>query len=131
MMTRKLQIAALLASLALGTTAWAGYRYTAEVQIDVAHRTARGALGAARASVDPYQAIGCRIGASPGGDPVLYCFATDATNYTATCSSKSGSILTVASMIRDSSFISFGWDAGGACTSLNVENYSSHLPPQP
>jgi len=37
----------------------------------------------------------------------------------------------VATAIRDSSLVSFVWNAQGACLSLMVENYSSDPPLQP
>ncbi|HET7503731.1 MAG TPA: hypothetical protein VFK02_22075 [Kofleriaceae bacterium] len=131
MKTRKLQIVTLLASTALGTTAWAGYRYPFEVQIDAVNHTVKGALGSARASSDPNQAIGCRITTAAGTSPVAYCFAVDATGHRAECSSTDQAIVTVARAITDSSMISFGWDAQGICLTLSVENYSSNPPLEP
>jgi hypothetical protein len=131
MKTRKLQIVTLLVSTALGTTAWAGYRYPFEVQIDLVNRTAKGALGSARASADTKQAIGCRIGTASGTSPIVYCFANDAAGNLAECSSTDQAIATVATAIRDSSLVSFAWDSRGACLSLTVENYSSNPPLQP
>ena len=132
MMTRKLSSVALfIATAALGTTAWAGYRYPLEVQIDAVNRTAKGALGSARASADNNQAIGCRVSASPGGAPVAYCFAVDAAGNQASCSSSDQAIVVAASALRDSSMLSFAWSSGGACLSVTVENYSSNPPLQP
>jgi hypothetical protein len=131
MKIRKLSIAALLVATAFGATAWAGYRYPFEVQINTTSRTAKGSLGSARASADNNQAIGCRIGAGAGGIPVVYCFAVDAAGTTASCSTPDPAIATVATAINDSSLISFTWNAGGACLSLTVENYSTNPPLQP
>jgi len=131
MKTRKLQIVTLLASTALAATAWAGYRYPFEVQIDLANRTVKGALGSARASADANQAIGCRISTAAGTSPVVYCFAVDAAGNKAECSSTDQAIVTVARAITDSSMVSFGWDSHGTCLSLSVENYSSNPPLQP
>lgn len=131
MKNRKLQIVTLLASTALCATAWAGYRYPFEVQIDAVNRTAKGALGSARASADANQAIGCRIGAAAGGSPTVYCFAVDAVGNRAQCSSSDQAIVTVARAITDSSMISFGWSTQGTCLTLTVENYSSNPPLEP
>jgi hypothetical protein len=132
MMTRKLSTAALIfVSAAFSATAWAGYHYPVEVQIDAAKRTAKGALGSARASADNNQAIGCRVGTAAGNAPVAYCFAVDASGCKAECSSADQAIVNVAGTVRDSSIVSFAWSPGGACLSLTVENYSSSPPLQP
>ncbi|HEU4406644.1 MAG TPA: hypothetical protein VFS43_15360 [Polyangiaceae bacterium] len=133
MMNRTLSSVALFtATAALSAAAWAGYRYPIEVQIDTANRTAKGALGSARASADNNQAIGCRVGASAGSSsPVAYCFAVDASGCKAECSSSDAAILAAVSTLRDSSILSFGWSPGGACLSVTVENYSSNPPLQP
>lgn len=132
MMTRKLStIALVLVSAAFSATAWAGYRYSVEVQIDAANRTARGSLGTARNSADNNQAIGCRITASAGSNPVVFCEATDAAGHSASCSSSDKSLVTAATSIRDSSIVNFAWAPGGNCLSLSIENYSHSPPPQP
>lgn len=131
MKNRKLQIVTLLASTALGATAWAGYRYPLEVQIDTTNRTAKGALGSARASTDSNQVIGCRITTAAGTSPVIYCYAVNAVGLKAECSSTDQALVTVASAITDSSLITFSWNTQGLCASLTVENYSSNPPLQP
>jgi hypothetical protein len=133
MMIRKLSFVALFTVAAtLSATAWAGYRYPIEVQINAVNRTAKGALGSARASADNNQAIGCRVGAAAGGSsPGIYCFAVDAAGNQASCSSSDQAILAAASALRDSSILSFSWTPGGACQSVTVENYSSNPPLQP
>jgi hypothetical protein len=131
MKTRKLQIVTLIVSTAFGATAWAGYRYPFEVQVDLVNRTAKGALGSARASADTKQVIGCRIGTGAGGNPGVYCVAVNAAGNTAECSTTDQGIATVATAIRDSSLVSFTWDPRGTCLSLTVENYSSNPPLQP
>jgi len=130
-MTRTLQIVTLLGLTALGSTAWAGYRYPFEVQIDLVNLTAKGALGSARASADTNQAIGCRIGAGAGGSPTTYCFATNAAGTTVQCSTGDQAIAMVATAIRDSSLVSFSWNTQGTCLSLTAENYSTNPPLEP
>ncbi len=132
MMNRTLStIVLVLVSAASSATAWAGYRYPVEVQIDAASRTAKGALGSARGSADNNQVIGCRITVNAGGSPVVFCEATDAAGHSASCSSFDKGIVTAATSIRDSSIVSFAWGTGGNCVSLSVENYSSNPPLQP
>lgn len=131
MKTRKLSLSILLLSSALLATASAGYRYPLEVQIDFVNRTAKGALGSARASADNNQAIGCHIGASVGGVPGVSCFATNAAGQTVSCISSNQGLVTAASAVNDSSIILFGWNASGGCTTLTVQNYSSNPPLEP
>ncbi|MCU0686128.1 MAG: hypothetical protein MUF34_28425 [Polyangiaceae bacterium] len=132
MTTRKLStIALVLVSAAFSATAWAGYRYPVEVQIDAANRTAKGALGSARGSADNNQAIGCRITVNAGSNPAVFCEATDAAGNSASCSSTDKGIVTAATSIRDSSIVGFAWNPSGLCLSLSIENYSSNPPLQP
>ncbi len=130
---KKLSIAMALcvAATLAGTTALAGYKYVAGVTVDLVNRKASGSLADARASADTLQYIGCRTDASSSGSLSIYCAAQDAKGVKASCYSSAQHFVQMMSSLRSDSILIFTWDANNACTSMNVENWSSNSPKQP
>ena len=133
MFMRKLHVAAggLVALLLAGTSAWAGLKKTTLVNIDTVARNAYGALGAARASSDTVQYIGCAVLTYSTGNPSIVCNARNAAGTYVSCSSNAPSMVQAATALADGSAINFSWDEAGKCTYLFVENSSEHGTKQP
>ncbi|WP_309891513.1 hypothetical protein [Archangium sp.] len=130
---KKLSIAMALcvAGTLVGTTALAGYKYVAEVTVDLVNRKASGSLADARASADTLQYIGCRTDTSASANVSIYCAAQDAKGVKAQCYSSAQNFVQMMSSLRSDSILIFTWDANNTCTSMNVENWSSNSPKQP
>ncbi len=130
---KKLSIAMALcvAATLTGTTALAGYKYVAALQVDLVNRKASGSLADTRATADTLQYIGCRLSTSGNTTVSVYCAAQDANRVKAECYTTAPSFVQALAAIQSDSILVFTWDANGTCTSLNVENWSSNSPKQP
>jgi hypothetical protein len=94
-------------------------------EVTVGTDFARGSMVGARYSKDSTQYIACDF--ANGLGPSVSCAARDKTGKRFYCNSFDPRWATVVKAITDSSVISFGGSIGGACTSLVIENHSSHL----
>jgi hypothetical protein len=126
-------LAALAALTCFASQAYAGRKQLADVVVNTATRTASGGLGAARASLDATQSIGCfsqenmtthvKSGgcqAKSGGVSVSCTFPTDTAGmYSFTVGLQ---------MLTTDSNIKFTWSSAGVCTSLVISNYSYYQP---
>lgn len=124
-------VGGVVALLLAGTSAWAGLKKTTLVNIDTSARTAYGALGAARASSDVVQYIGCAVLTYSEGSPSMVCNARNAAGTYVSCSSSAPSMVQTAASLSDGSAINFSWDEAGNCKYLFVENSSEHGTKQP
>jgi hypothetical protein len=88
---------------------------------------ASGALGAARASADLNQEIGCFNYSTPAGR----CNAWDATNRTVSCYTTDPSMIAVIRTVGSDSFVSFVVDKNGFCTTVTTFNDSAYQPKSP
>jgi hypothetical protein len=125
---KMLGLAALgLMLLAATVPTWAGLKLTEGVTVinDNGIRRAYGSMVGARYSKDSTQYIACDF--ANGLGPSVSCYAQDKTGKRFYCNSFDPRWATVVKAITDSSVISFGGYIGGACTSLVIENHSSHL----
>ena len=116
--------------LVLGSagTVEAGQRKDAFVVVNTTARTASGSMGSARQSSGSVQSIGCSVVLSPDFDQWGTCIATNSAGTTATCAFSGNSFWDILSALGDDAYITFKWDATGACTSLEIQNYSYYLP---
>ncbi len=98
---------------------------------EVTHVTngAFGAVGSARASSDNKQYIGCWV-TSTASSAVGGCQARRSDGAVKSCSTSNASIVANMRAINEGSFIYFNY-SGGACTSLQVSNYSTYRPKTP
>jgi hypothetical protein len=140
--TRRGVVAALgISSLfVLGGALWvgraeAGYKFTAPVVIDASARRASGALGTVRNSGDGNQEISCSANAS-GLNHTVVCFANNSVGENAVCYADDnpaleGIDLAGLTIMTESSYIEFTWDAQGNCTTINTTAYSSTEPKRP
>jgi hypothetical protein len=113
-----------LAMFSSSIQAWAGQKYLPEVTIGT--YSASGSMAGARFSGDNKQYIGCSFETLAG--PFVTCFAQDKTGKSFSCSSSSSKWAPVVKAITDSSVIYFETlNNGGSCSTLIVENSSSHL----
>lgn len=112
-------------ALLLDSTAWAGFKYTPEVEVGVTSggvRYARGSMVGARYSSDTIQRIGCTLNNSYAA-----CSAQDKNNRSLSCSTTNTVVRAMVQGITDSSFIYFIPDNNGLCTLLQIDNRSEHL----
>jgi hypothetical protein len=94
------------------------------------NRNASGQLGAARASADVNQYLGCSVTWNNGVTSAS-CYARNAAMQSAGCSSTSPSFIALVQALPAHGFIRLNWDASGACAYLSVSNYSYNLPMSP
>ena len=113
-----------LALFSNSISAWAGQQIP-PAEVTVGTDFAKGSMVGARYSGDSIQHIICAFGNGLG--PAVSCSAQDKTGKRFYCNSFDQRWATVVKAITDSSVISFGGPNGGACTSLVIENHSSHL----
>ena len=113
-----------LAMFSNDVPAWAGQKLLTEVTVGAS--SASGTMLGARYSTDKQQYIGCLLYESRFEETVV-CAAQDKTGKSFNCFSRDPRWVTVVKAITDSSYISVDADANGFCTSLTIENHSSHL----
>jgi len=113
-----------LAMFSNDISAWAGQRLLTEVTVGAS--SASGTMLGARYSTDKQQYIGCWLYESRLEETVG-CAAQDKTGKSFLCYSRDPRWVTVVKAMTDSSYISVEANPGGPCTSLTIENYSSHL----
>lgn len=120
------------ASLWATSDARAGAKYNTVVSVwspSSTKRAAQGALGAARNSSDANQAIGCQVYSIDGGAVRGSCYAYDASNQCAGCSTSDPDLLEVIKSMWTSSFIQFYAASDGTCETIRTYN-DSFEPPQ-
>jgi hypothetical protein len=122
--------AMLVVGTVMGTTAFAGYRYGSQVQVDTVARKAGGTMATARASADTKQYLGCGFRATPTSLEV-YCQAQDANGVQAQCISASQTFVQALGALQSDMSLYFEWDANGRCTFIGADNYSSNPPKAP
>ena len=93
---------------------------------------ANGSMVTARLSKNDVEFIGCgvrRIDDGAGG-VVLFavCQAADAANVQGFCSTENPNLIASIGDQDDFSFITFGWDAAGECTSIGNSTQSFYIP---
>lgn len=108
---------------AASATALAGLKINTVVTVNTISRFASGALASARSSADVVQFIGCSVTDSAGAAFVT-CSARSSTGAFAACTSTDVGKVSAASSISSDSFVSFRYDATGACTFLSVSTFS-------
>lgn len=111
----------LLSPVLVSTNAFAGYKYSAPVQVD--STSISGSFGAARNSASPREHLyfvdyGNRINV----------VATDAAGITKGCTMRTEPLLTQLRSAQSDSQITVGWDSSGACTYVFVNSGSSQQP---
>jgi hypothetical protein len=95
-------------------------------EVTVAAYSASGTMVGARYSTDKHQYIGCLLYGTHI-DESVNCAAQDKTGRSFLCYSRDPRWVTVVKAITDSSYISVEANASGSCSSLTIENHSSHL----
>ncbi|HKR34322.1 MAG TPA: hypothetical protein VJT10_05755 [Steroidobacteraceae bacterium] len=94
--------------------------------------SAAGSITTARFSKDLVQYIGCgirRFDDGAGGVFVFgFCQASTATEVVGFCDSENPALLASIGDQDDFSFITFGWNAAGECTSIGNSTQSFYLP---
>jgi hypothetical protein len=130
----KLKIVAALAVAVAAiplTAALAGFKEDAPLTIDMDQHTAYGAIGSVRNSKSKDDQLTCQVNAYGTSADVL-CTARGkdlAGNLQfVTCQSFDAAFVAAAMAVNSDSYISFSWDAHGACQSLNVSTSSSYAP---
>jgi len=104
--------------------AWAGQRLLTEVTVGTS--SASGTMLGARYSTDKQQYIGCWLYENRS-EEFIGCAAQDKTGKSFICYSRDPRWVTVVKAMTDSSYISVEGNFNGSCTSLTIENHSSHL----
>ena len=103
---------------------WAGQKLLTEVTVGA--YSASGTMLGARYSTDKQQYIGCLL-YETRIDEFVRCAAQDKTGKSFICFSSDPRWVTVVKAITDSSYISVEANDSASCTSLTIENHSSHL----
>lgn len=130
-MKSQMKVAVLLCGLlAVTGTALGGEQWFRPVDVNLSSGYARGSMGDARNSADPLQFIGCYI-SSGTGFMVVVCEARTSTGTYKSCATTDANMVAAARSISASSYIFFRWDISGACTAVQVTNYSSVRPAVP
>ncbi|MHA7630776.1 hypothetical protein [Corallococcus sp. M7] len=119
-----------VAALGLGTTAWAGFKFTSTVNVLPTAQMAFGSLGSARNSGDTRQLIGVSTMTTLGGE-TMTAFAEDASGNYVACNSSRASFIAAARAVKSDSYVYFMWDASGECTQLMVDTASYFDPKAP
>jgi len=109
----------------------AGTTVTWPLQTDLS-TYAWGALGDVRNSASSNEYIGCTFYANVNAALTeVQCTARDANNQIFWCHSTDAAIRSVATSMTANSFVFFNGSNGGACTYLQVDNYSYLRPTTP
>lgn len=103
-----------------GLPVWAGQTILPEVE--VGSTFARGSMAGARYSSDSQQHITCIL-----HNPAVSCSARDKMGKYFFCQKIDPRWVAAAGAITDFSYIALNSNGTGACTSLTIENHSSHL----
>lgn len=114
------------------TDAHAGRKYNTEVTVwspSSTTRAAQGAIGAARNSTDSVQAIGCHLVSSNGGAVQGGCYAYNASNQYAGCSTTDWDLLEVIKAMSPSAYVQFYARSDGSCETIRSYN-DSYEPPK-
>lgn len=122
------------ASLWTTSDARAGAKYDTLVTVwspSSTTRAAQGAVGAARNSSDAVQGIGCHVYSLDGGTVRGGCYAYDASNQYAGCSTSDPELLEVIKAMWSSSFIQFYARSNGTCETIRTYNDSYEAPKLP
>lgn len=133
MKQRLLAVAALAAATVTALPlARAGIKYTYTVYINSTARYAYGALGTVRNTTDNRQVLACETYYYADGTPTyMYCYAGDAGQGSAYCSTDNPVLVTAAGALQGDSFLRFEWDTYFRCTKLVVINGSQMEPKKP
>jgi len=115
----KVVVAVILVSAGLVPAAWAGYKASANVSIDLSNRFAMGSLADARSSTDSTQFIGCE---SQQGYAV--CQAQNTSFSYVYCYTHDAALVAAAAAVKGDSFVRFDFDQGYVCTRISSGNYS-------
>jgi hypothetical protein len=108
--------------------AHAGFRAESPIYVSVASRYFYGALGSARNTGDSVQYLGCNVNSYSAGASTVYCYARDANNVSASCTSTAAELVQQGRAVGPDKYISVSWDANGYCTSIQVTQNSFHPP---
>jgi hypothetical protein len=109
------------------STVVAGYKYNKTVYVRLnadGSGRASGTLGAARNSADGNQEVSCSL----YSDGTALCYAYDANNVFISCMSTDTAIFNAVAGVGTDSYVSFGVNTAGRCTSVWVENCSGYEP---
>jgi hypothetical protein len=126
-MMRKTMIGVVLGVLGLAAAAQAGMKIAYPLNVDVAGRTAQGAIGSIRNSSDTVSYLQCTVYGVLGQAPRGVCSAYDGTNY-ATCDTANAALINQIYAIKGDSFVIFSYDANGYCTIIDVGQNSFAAP---
>jgi len=119
-MKRLLAIAFLLSAATLGA---AGYRHTRTVGVYSTY--AQGSLGAARASSDSLQYIGCQIHANEAWDSrSMTCMAMNSSGAFTYCQTDNPHLVDAMAYADGNSWIAFTFSTNANCLALRVDTFS-------
>jgi hypothetical protein len=114
----------------VSTSSMAGYKYALEVY--VTGTTAQGALGAARASADSMQYIGCVVADYSSGSSTGYCYARNRVGTSLYCQTTNAAQINSIRAINGQSQVYFtvpSWSS--TCSQINLYQVSYNLPSTP
>jgi hypothetical protein len=103
------------------THAHAGFQSGQEVVFG--SNFADGDVGFVHNTSDATQYIGCEVG--PGW---AYCYATRSDGTYHACSTSDPDLITAATAVNSTTYLTFYWDSNGACTSIEADNGSTTAP---
>lgn len=108
----------------------AGYKYNLEV--NVSSTTGQGVLGAARASADSTQYIGCTVVSYATGGSTGYCYARNSAGTSISCQTTNASLIHLIQTLNGQSQLYFYVPTGtSTCSQINVYQLSYNTPSTP
>jgi hypothetical protein len=122
-----LMIGALGCATLAASRGFAGWAPTQEVAITdqgVIGGHAEGKAGDVHNSPDATQFIGCGLRASVNSPLQANCWATDASGRQRACSTTDPGMITVAGSVGSDSYVYFGWNPSGKCSSIETQKGS-------
>jgi hypothetical protein len=124
-------IGALGLALAMSPLAEAGFKWGPQpVSINTTYRFWDGHMGPARNSANGNERPNCQVTGSVGSS-FAACWATDATNRSASCYSYDANVIDAVRAVKSDSRVTIYYDAGGQCTSVYTHVDSAADPKLP
>ena len=123
-------IVAGVAAAFMTTTAFAGFKQPAPVDVDLVNQFAQGDMVSAQKANDDVTFIGCGIRKIQTGGGVVstgFCQAGDADEEQFTCFTTDPELLVATATLADASFILFAWNADGECIRIGSSTQSFYL----
>jgi hypothetical protein len=118
-----------LATCAAASVADAGFRNPVPVSVytNSTGGAFYGTVAGARYSSDSNASLGCETNTSNGQTPYAFCWAVDATDKYAGCTTTDPNMIAVAGRANAMSYFWVEWNTQGTCTVVDIDNRSGYI----